>query len=63
MSDSTFAVVTTIAIVAGLAAWPVFLDGCAVWAERYRLQRFFAQIEAIDIDSFRPEGVTLDLGL
>jgi len=63
MSDSTFAVVTTIAIFVGLAAWPVFLDGCAVWAERYRLQRFLAQIESIDIDSFRPGRGTPDMGI
>jgi hypothetical protein len=57
MSESTFALVTTLAVFFGMAAWPVFLDGCALWANQHPLQRLIAELERIDADEFLGDTV------
>ncbi len=61
MSDSVLALSVTIAIVAGMAAWPIFLDGLALWMQQHPLQRLIAELQslqaaALEADSFEPDS-------
>jgi len=56
MNESTFALIVTIATFVGMAAWPVFLDGCSLWTQQHPLQRLIAEIESIDPDELELES-------
>jgi hypothetical protein len=58
MSENTFALIVTFATFAGMAAWPIFLNGCALWMQQHPLQRLLAEIE-----SLQAEGLEADTGL
>ncbi len=63
MSETTFALMMTFATFAGMAAWPIFLDGFALWTQRHPLQRLMAEIEKIDTETRSADGLELDPGI
>ncbi len=56
MSENSIAMMITLAVFAGTAAWPVFLDGCALWAQRHPLQRLIAELESIKAEGLAPDA-------